>query len=191
MGKSLKAGKATTCGCHIQEMTDISGKRFGKLIAIKIEPHKPNQRNRWICKCDCGNYTTVTLNNLLSGNVKSCGCLISQGEEEIKKILINNNITFSQQYTFSNLKGDNGGLLRFDFAIFDKNNKLDRLIEFQGEQHYDFTKSKFFDETNINDYKKREYCLNNNIKLIEIPYWKRGKIKINDLLDIEERSDEE
>jgi len=27
------------------------------------------------CQCDCGEFTDVRHNNLMSGNTKSCGCL--------------------------------------------------------------------------------------------------------------------
>ena len=40
----------------------------------------------WKCKCDCGNihYTLTSL--LKAGNVQSCGCIKSKGEEKISKI---------------------------------------------------------------------------------------------------------
>lgn len=44
---------------------DITGKRFGKLVAIKFS-HKNNcGKNMWLCKCDCGNYKTIDIHNLL------------------------------------------------------------------------------------------------------------------------------
>lgn len=52
---------------------DHTGKRFGRLIAIKyviIEPKK----NKWICKCDCGNEILVSASRLIKGDTKSCGC---------------------------------------------------------------------------------------------------------------------
>ena len=50
---------------------DLIGKRFGRLEVIsKLEP-----RSKFLCKCDCGNFHYVSRGCLLSGNVKSCGCL--------------------------------------------------------------------------------------------------------------------
>lgn len=53
---------------------DLTGQRFGRLIAI--EPVKvPNYREfHWKCKCDCGNMTTVRGTHLKSGATRSCGC---------------------------------------------------------------------------------------------------------------------
>ncbi len=65
--------------------------------------------------------------------------------------------------------------LRFDFAVFDDDNELDFLIEFQGRQHYEavskFGGSRGFHQQQYNDECKRRFCLTNNIKLIEIPYY--------------------
>ncbi len=53
---------------------DITGKRFNKLIALRVDPtsEKPGF---WICQCDCGNQTSVSIYSLTKGITKSCGCL--------------------------------------------------------------------------------------------------------------------
>ena len=60
--------------------------------------------------------------------------------------------------------------LPFDFYLF----KYNILIEYQGEQHYKprkkFGGEEGFKNTVIRDNIKKQYCKNNNIKLIEIPY---------------------
>lgn len=48
---------------------DITGQRFGRLVAVSYEPGK------WLCRCDCGKTTLATGGNLRSGNTTSCGCL--------------------------------------------------------------------------------------------------------------------
>lgn len=52
------------------------GERFGHLVVVKeTERHLyPNgkTRRRFLCKCDCGNETTVTINKF--NITKSCGC---------------------------------------------------------------------------------------------------------------------
>ena len=62
----------------------------------------------------------------------------------------------------------------FDFAIFDENNKLLCLIEYQGDIHYIITggwnNKENFENRQIRDKIKQEYCSQNNIKLIIIPY---------------------
>jgi len=55
---------------------DLTGERFGKLIAIRpLEERTNSGQIRWLCKCDCGNTTTVTTSTLTSGHTRSCGCL--------------------------------------------------------------------------------------------------------------------
>ncbi len=44
--------------------------KFNRLKIINITNY-----NTVYCICECGNYTTVKLNDLKSGNTKSCGCL--------------------------------------------------------------------------------------------------------------------
>lgn len=53
---------------------DLTGLRFGKLVAIESTGSDRWGRRTWKCKCDCGNYTTVSIGNLTSGLTRSCGC---------------------------------------------------------------------------------------------------------------------
>ena len=55
---------------------DITGKRFGKLVAIEFEG-RVNRSSRWRCICDCGNEKVSTQRHLVSGNTKSCGCNVN------------------------------------------------------------------------------------------------------------------
>lgn len=52
---------------------DISGQRFGRLLAVKPAGSVKGQRF-WICSCECGGSTTVRVAALRSGNTSSCGC---------------------------------------------------------------------------------------------------------------------
>jgi hypothetical protein len=54
---------------------DISGQRFGRLIAIKRVESNKKYQSRWLCKCDCGSEVVVYAYCLKNGNTKSCGCL--------------------------------------------------------------------------------------------------------------------
>ena len=50
-----------------------TGKKFNKLLAVGET--KINGRWYYLCKCDCGNETTVHGHSLISGHTKSCGCI--------------------------------------------------------------------------------------------------------------------
>ena len=104
----------------------------------------------------------------------------SRGEIKIEEILKEANLNFQEEYSFPDLLSNTNHPLRFDFAVFDDNNDLDFLIEYQGIQHY-VPKSKFggisgLRKQQYNDMKKREYCKQHNILLIAIPYWDENKI---------------
>lgn len=58
---------------------DITGQKYGLLTAMEpagFEEATANHRRRalWLCRCECGNETTVRKENLRSGNTTSCGC---------------------------------------------------------------------------------------------------------------------
>lgn len=56
--------------------TDLTGERFGRLIARwpagKVKPHQVY----WLCSCDCGALKVIRAGNLCNGSSKSCGCQI-------------------------------------------------------------------------------------------------------------------
>jgi hypothetical protein len=106
--------------------------------------------------------------------------LASRGEIKIHEILERAGLNFKEEYSFKDLVSSSGTPLRFDFAVFDDNEDLDFLIEYQGIQHYE-AKSKFGGYTGLrkqqfNDMKKREYCKKHNIILVIIPYWDEGRV---------------
>ena len=162
----LLNGHTKSCGCLKQKITDgedLTNQRFGRLIAKKRI--RQNNITFWECICDCGNIHYVRTGDLISGGVKSCGCLKSYGEEQIASFLNKFNISYKKEYSFTDLKG-NARCLRFDFAIF-INDDLNCLIEYQGEQHYNPTNRWYSQIILEYDNKKREYCKNNNLILYE------------------------
>ena len=65
----------TSCGCSKARAIDLTGQRFGRLTVIKpVQKHDVDNSVRWLCRCDCGEYTTVSSNKLRTGHTKSCGC---------------------------------------------------------------------------------------------------------------------
>lgn len=74
--KCLVSGNTISCGCYNREksMSDISGQRFGQLIAIKPTDNRRSGSVEWECKCDCGNIHYVSSCKLKEGSVTSCGC---------------------------------------------------------------------------------------------------------------------
>ena len=73
---NLRSGNTTSCGCSRigKKTVDLTGQRFGKLIAVRPTGEVKNGNAVWECKCDCGETTFVNTTNLRSGNSASCGC---------------------------------------------------------------------------------------------------------------------
>ena len=110
----------------------------------------------------------------MNGHTSSCGCIrYSIGEEHIVKILKDNNIDYQREYKFSDL-----GNLRYDFYLPNYN----RLIEFDGKQHFQDTGWGNFDGTQKRDQIKNDYAKTHNIQLVRIPYWERDKLTLELLL---------
>lgn len=55
---------------------DLIGKTFGKLTVV--DRSLTTKGKPWVCVCDCGNKKLVMSNRLLTGSVRSCGCLRSE-----------------------------------------------------------------------------------------------------------------
>lgn len=53
------------------KIKDISGRKFGRLLAIKVVGSKNGAV--WLCKCDCGKETKVRSSALSTGSTQSCG----------------------------------------------------------------------------------------------------------------------
>jgi hypothetical protein len=113
-------------------------------------------------------------------------CNSSEGENIIRGFLLNNNIKFEEQKRFKDCIFK--GFLSFDFFVPDKN----IVIEYNGVQHYEnnifFHRNEKYDLSyqKKRDGIKRKYCGNNNIFLLEIPYWEKNNINkiLSERLDL-------
>lgn len=108
----------------------------------------------------------------------SCpSCNRSKGEAHISSFLNNHKIKYEREYRIDDCRDKRA--LPFDFAIFDCNDNLIFLIEYQGKQHY--TPSQFgnisldkakqnLQECQRRDQIKLDYCIKHNIDLLIISY---------------------
>ena len=185
---NVKSGKTRSCGCVAKKVKsengkrnakNLKGQRFGNLIAL--EPTEKRNRNQivWKCQCDCGNIHYAPSAELIRGNVKSCGCVRSFGEQKIQKILENMKITFEKEKWFIDCYNPKtNSKLYFDFYLPDYN----CCIEYDGIQHFKQTNNNSsWVSLNDNQYRdniKNQYCIDHNIKLIRIPYTDQDKISV-------------
>lgn len=55
-------------------ISDLTGRRFGRLTVLARAANDSAGRVVWSCRCDCGARHDVKALNLARGSTKSCGC---------------------------------------------------------------------------------------------------------------------
>ena len=187
---NLISGNTTSCGDRIthgvrSNWNDLTGQRFGDLTVLRETDKRVDNKIIWECECVCGNHTYVISSNLIRGNTTSCGCSKSKGEQKCISLLTQFNIDFITQQTFDTCIFPNtGGKARFDFYVKDS-----YLIEYDGSQHFESTRhsggwntKEHFEKVQQRDEYKNQWCKENNIPLIRIPYTKLDTLCIEDLM---------
>ena len=56
------------------QMTDLTGRRYGRYTVVKYAGRDKRNAPMWMCQCDCGNIKNVLGSSLTRGQTKSCGC---------------------------------------------------------------------------------------------------------------------
>ena len=171
-GKVVKNPKTTE--------KNIIGQTFGYWKVLdRSEKRNTGGCIYYKCLCqynNCGVIKDVLGTSLRQGTTLSCGAHsnISKGNEKIKKILQKENIPFEIEKKFETCKDKN--CLPFDFYVDNK-----YLIEYDGIQH--FEESIFdYEYTHTHDLIKNQWCKDNNIPLIRIPYSHFDNLKLEDLI---------
>lgn len=190
-GSSIRSLRCKSCGCLKKEsdkkpkgnVKDEIGNNYGHLTVIARAGSTPKGIAQWECVCDCGNpnHLIVTGDNLRRGHTRSCGCeRRSHGELKVQQLLEEANIPFVQEYR--PFKFASGKYAAFDFYVDNK-----YVIEYDGETHYQFNLHGWHDEGQLKaqqerDIIKNQWCKENHIPLIRIPYWHLKDLCIEDLL---------
>lgn len=99
---------------------NIKGLRFGRLIVLEKSNLKHEKHGvSWVCKCDCGNITTVKGYLLRKGKTTSCGCYAKECysnngkktsyflKEKIKESMIGKVFGYLTVLKFSHTKNNN------------------------------------------------------------------------------------
>lgn len=87
----VMAGRRKSCGCLAMKtrvnltpakpgerrkpVTDITGQRFGRLVALHVLDERVNGRVHWMFQCDCGKQKSIDGRYVRAGKSQSCGCL--------------------------------------------------------------------------------------------------------------------
>lgn len=146
-----------------------------KLISEKLDK---NGKMSFLCSCGCVFKLQPTLIiNLIKTKCNKCNRKTSFLEIKTEEFLLYHNIKYKTQYKFEDCKYKRK--LPFDFAIFDNNEHLIMLIETDGKQHFEPLMNmggvEGFKKIQNTDKIKNEYCKNNNIKLLRIPFFEFKK----------------
>lgn len=181
-GSNLRAGKVVSCGCakKLSRLEYLTGQVFGNLTVLYLDTNNNYARTHWICKCSCGTIKSVAACHLKQGLITNCGCqnIISHGEEKIKELLLQNKINFEQHKKIT----INNHNYFFDFFVDQK-----YFIEYDGIQHFkNRTNGGWNTEDNLKETQQRDeiknnYCFEQSIPLIRIPYTIFSQLTIKDL----------
>lgn len=167
-----------TTESYKQEIKDIYGDEYTVLGEYKNRTAKIKVRHN-----KCGYVWNVPAKNLLTGH--GCPvCLQSRGERFVYQVLVHDlglsKDQFKYGYVIPDLKYKSN--LHFDFWI----PSIKTAIEYDGKQHYE--SNEFFDKRESlyirqeRDCKKNQYCKDNSIRLIRVPYTYNTYDKVRDLL---------
>ena len=189
------------CGCarkkhlsnsrRIHTVETLSKQKFGRLTVVSEAGRDNYGKILYNCKCDCGNEVIVLGNSLLQSHTLSCGCLLSKNNSNISQIINELGYTNVQEKTVY-LNSEEIMCIRFDNYI----EELNLAIEYDGEGHYipidwagkgeDWANEEL-KRTQQRDEIKNQYCYDNNINLLRIPYFEEDNIlniilnKINEI----------
>lgn len=179
---TLRSGKrCKTCSTAINSLRRIIPyeerkkyvESFGyEFLVSKSEYGKTHEKYKF--KCDKGHTYIASLSDFQQG----CRCPICRtykGEKVIAQVLDKYSVSYISQYKFDDcihiLK------LPFDFYL----PKYNVCIEYDGKQHYQYVHTwggmEEFNKRKIRDSIKNEYCRDNGIELIRIPYYEFENIE--------------
>lgn len=176
--------------CHTEKIKVSLTKSNAEYIAevaiinpyIEVVGTYVNAKTPILHKCLIdGNEWFAAPDSILAGT--GCPkCKKSKGEKEISYWLENRNISYIFQKRFEDCIDKS--FLPFDFYLPDYN----ICIEYDGKQHFEpieyFGGEEYFEYIKKHDNIKTQYCIDNNIKLLRIPYFKNIEEELNNFLFI-------
>lgn len=144
---------------------EVIGEYTRNCVPIKMKHNK------------CEHVYLVKPNGFLRGN-RCPKCSSSKGEIAIAYFLDKYKIYYKHNNPYRDCSYKSP--LRFDFLIFDKEQNLKLIVEFDGIQHFEpvdvFGGEEGLKETQARDKIKNDFCKENSIPLVRIPYWEIDNI---------------
>ena len=174
-------------GCYI-----CSGKNHFKtkeILQMEIDKRFPNtykilgeyvkaRQPLSVHRIPCGHIYDISPDNLLRGKgCPKCGIRQSQYMDIVEEYFAKHNIDYIKEKRFPDCAHIRA--LPFDYYI----ESLNTCIEVDGEFHYQrgrfehVNKYGTLEQVQLRDKIKTEYCRNNNIKLIRLPYFEKSNFE--------------
>lgn len=180
--------KNLECGCETGVYRNRTAQEFiNEVNNHAKEPYElvseyVNQNTIVLLRHSCGFIWKVRPGDVLKGRsyCPKCGHIQSKGERLITGILKELEISFEPEKRLED------SLQRFDFYIELNDKKY--AIEYQGRQHFEYSEFMHKSEEGFQhrlalDEKKRQYCKDNQILLLEIPYTDSNEEVKNKIID--------
>ena len=177
---------------HYEELAPVMNRR-------KKDGGQYNVFKLYKCRCYlCGKeykfkHTdfSISKTSKYSGNANSdakCDCrIITTFMWNMNNVIKTHGLNYRVEVSFEDLLGvSEKEKLRFDVAVYDNDGSIKCLIECNGRHHYTpIYGKKQFEIQCEHDERKRNYCKQHNIKLIEISYKKKSYSEIKKILEKE------
>lgn len=112
---------------------DLTGQRFGRLVVIGIDDRN-TRKTYFYCQCDCGKVKSIRSDGLLSGAVKSCGCM--KREQDRTNLTANHKHKMSRTRLYETWQGMKGRCYNPNDTRYDRYGG--RGITVCDEWRYDF-----------------------------------------------------
>jgi len=133
----LLRGRVTSCGCsQFTKPVDLTGRRFGHVVAVSPTKRRISGSVVWMCRCDCGNITYRTHRSLrISGQNTNCGCRLRGLGKKVQKTLNFVDDTCIERIKSKNLSSNNKSGIR-GVSFNAKSQKWRASIGFKGKVIY-------------------------------------------------------
>lgn len=175
---NFKAGyRCPNCSHNKKKTTKSFSNEVNNLDSeyLVLGEYKNNKTKILMKHKKCGKEFEMRPNDFITGHrCPYCSNLPhkSKGVILIEKYLNENKLQYKKEYRFNDCKYYK--TLPFDFCVFNNDNSIKLLIEFDGKQHFypmkSFGGEKEFEKTKKRDSIKNDYCKKNKIKLLRINY---------------------
>ena len=170
----LIGDRCPSCSGNTKKDTETFKKEVFELVGDEFEvvgEYKDAKTKLKMKHTKCNHTYEVNPNNFLRGS-RCPKCRESKGEVSVSTILEKLHVNHIAQAKFGSCKYRRP--LPFDFAVYSASNELLGLIEYDGEQHFRavdaFGGEKALKSTQRRDAIKTQYCADNGIPLLRIPY---------------------